>query len=83
MKIDQDNIVGEVVAKDYRTAAIFRAHNIDFCCKGNRKIAEACDSSSTNLDTVINEINQLVDDNIKGNNFNFKTWDLDLLIDYM
>ncbi len=35
--------IGEIVAEDYRTAQIFKNHNIDFCCKGNRSIREACE----------------------------------------
>ena len=38
MNINQDLTVGEIVAQDYRTASVFHAHGIDFCCKGGRKL---------------------------------------------
>ena len=42
MNITEQTIVGELVAKDYRTASVFKKQGIDFCCAGNRTIAEAC-----------------------------------------
>ena len=45
MKITNDSIVvGDIVAQDYRTAAVFYSFGIDFCCKGNRVIAEVSHS---------------------------------------
>jgi regulator of cell morphogenesis and NO signaling len=35
-------IVGDIVANDFRTAAIFEGFGIDFCCGGKRSVAEAC-----------------------------------------
>ena len=32
--------IGEIVAEDFRTAAIFKKHGIDFCCRGGRTIEE-------------------------------------------
>ena len=34
--------VGEIVAADYRAAAVFDAQGIDFCCKGEVAFSEAC-----------------------------------------
>ncbi|TDE06188.1 iron-sulfur cluster repair di-iron protein [Flavobacterium hiemivividum] len=74
--------IGEYVAKDFRTAAIFSKYGIDFCCKGNRTIEEACDKK--NIDT--NEIMQQLDTVLATKNDNaidFKSWPLDLLADYI
>ena len=43
MNILEHPTIGEYVAKDYRTAAVFSKYGIDFCCKGNRTIEEACE----------------------------------------
>jgi len=43
MHISEESIVGELVAKDYRTAAVFKQNKIDFCCNGNRTITNACE----------------------------------------
>ena len=34
--------VGDIVAGDYRTAAVFEKHGIDFCCGGSMTLAAAC-----------------------------------------
>ena len=41
-----DKTIGQIVADDFRTAAIFKKHGIDFCCKGGRSIDEACDKKN-------------------------------------
>lgn len=42
LSITPDRTVGSIVAEDYRTAAVFNANGIDFCCKGGRTVAEVC-----------------------------------------
>ena len=34
--------IGDIVARDYRTAAVFEKHGIDFCCGGAVTLAAAC-----------------------------------------
>ena len=78
MKIESDNIVGEVVAQDYRTAAVFHAFGIDFCCKGDRSIADACERKNVEpralIDALQKEIQQ---DENKSTDYN--SWPIDLL----
>lgn len=38
-----DKTISQIVADDYRTAQVFKNHNIDFCCKGNRSVSAACE----------------------------------------
>ena len=40
--------IGQFVAEDYRTAAVFSKYKIDFCCNGNRTINEACEKLKEN-----------------------------------
>ena len=82
MKFSKENIVGEVVAKDYRTASVFKSHRIDFCCKGNRSINEVCEKNNLNANSLIEELNQATQLSDEGIN-DFQSWDMDLLADYI
>lgn len=42
MEISKNQVIGELVAENYKAAAVFKKFKIDFCCNGNRTIAEAC-----------------------------------------
>ena len=44
--------IGEMVADDFRTAAVFKKFGIDFCCKGNRSIEEACENKKANPEEI-------------------------------
>lgn len=82
MSITQETIVGELVARDYRTASVFKEHGIDFCCNGNRTIQEACDKKHVETDMLI--ANLLQASAYSGNtNIDYQSWPLDLLADYI
>jgi len=53
MNITKDTIIGDIVANDYRAAAVFKESGIDFCCHGNRTIQEACNEDNIDADKVI------------------------------
>jgi regulator of cell morphogenesis and NO signaling len=73
--------IGEIVAKDFRTAAIFKKHGIDFCCKGGRTIEEACSSKKIEVHSIYTEIENLPKND--GSSIDFNSWPLDLLADYV
>ena len=74
--------IGEYVAKDFRTAAIFSKYGIDFCCKGNRTIEEACEKKGVDTDQLMNQITTVLATK-NDSAIDFKTWPLDLLSDYI
>ena len=74
--------IGEYVAKDFRTAAVFSKYGIDFCCKGNRTIDEACEKKDVDTNTIMDEINTVLATK-NDNSIDFKSWPLDLLADYI
>ena len=82
MNFTRDHIVGEVVAQDYRTATVFKALKIDFCCKGNRTIGEVCDTSNLNVDEVVYALQQATQSS-GDRHTDFQAWDMDLLADYI
>ena len=82
MTIQENQIIGELVAKDYRAASVFKKYNIDFCCQGNRTINDACVAKNIDQKSVVSDLNALMDSNTE-NTTDFKSWPLDLLADYI
>ena len=80
MNIKTD-FIGEIVAEDFRTAAIFKKYGIDFCCKGGRTIEVACENKMLDANSIYVEIENLPQDN--GGSIDFKSWPLDLLAYYV
>lgn len=82
MNTIQSKTIGEMVADDFRTAQVFKNHNIDFCCKGNRSIMEAVEGKNIDIDKLISEIDA-VQQQTTGNTPDYQSWPLDLLADYI
>ncbi|MCJ8154549.1 iron-sulfur cluster repair di-iron protein [Chryseobacterium sp. SSA4.19] len=80
MNIKRD-FIGDIVAEDFRTAAVFKRYGIDFCCKGGRTIEEACDSKKLGKEQVYEDIENLPKSS--GDSIDFNSWPLDLLADYV
>ncbi len=81
MKISNKDIIGEVVAKDYRTASVFKKAGIDFCCRGNRSI-ETVVEDENKMESLVAELNEVLD--LKSQDqIDFQAWPLDLLADYI
>jgi regulator of cell morphogenesis and NO signaling len=74
--------IGEYVAKDFRTAAIFSKYGIDFCCRGNRTIEEATEKKDTDTKVIMEQINAVLATN-NNNTIDFNSWPIDLLVDYI
>ena len=82
MDITRDNIVGEIVAKDYRAASVFKSHKIDFCCNGNRSLADVCETGKVDTTQLIEELQKATTRSEKQTT-DYKSWDNDLLADYI
>lgn len=50
--------VSKIVAQNYKTAQVFTAHGIDFCCNGGIPLEQACEQQQVDLQVVTNEINE-------------------------
>ncbi len=82
LTITTDTTVRDIVADDYRAAAVFQKHGIDFCCGGNQSLASACGASGADSTIVLGELaklDQVTDIPVPR----FKTWDLGFLADYI
>lgn len=74
--------IGEYVAEDFRTAAVFKKNKIDFCCRGNRSLEEVCEKEGIDYELISKELEASVQSNT-NNSIDFNTWPLDLLADYV
>ncbi|MBO0323765.1 iron-sulfur cluster repair di-iron protein [Muricauda sp. CAU 1633] len=82
MNDTMEKTIGQMVAEDYRTAQVFKAHKIDFCCKGNRTLLEVAEKKGLDLEILLQELDA-VQHNKTEDESDFKNWPLDLLIDYI
>jgi len=73
--------IGEIVADDYRTAAIFEDFGIDFCCGGRRSFGDACALASAEPDGVIAALRALAPDAAECGDA--ISWPIDRLIDHI
>ncbi|MGL2967212.1 iron-sulfur cluster repair di-iron protein [Flavobacterium sp. XGLA_31] len=74
--------VGELVAQDFRTAAVFSKYGIDFCCKGHKTLTEACAKKGLDADLIQDEIDVVLASK-SDLGVDFVSWPVDLLIDYI
>ena len=54
-----DTHVSEIVKQCPQAADIFKRNRIDFCCGGNRPLAEATDKSKRSTEDILEEVNAL------------------------
>lgn len=78
----QQETIGEMVAKDYRKAQVFKSLGIDFCCGGKKTLDEVCERKALNIDQV-NEKLSSVNLQEQNTSLNFDKWELDFLADYI
>lgn len=81
MEISEKTTIGEIVAFNFKTAALFQKLNIDFCCKGNRFLKEVCIENNLDETTVTNALGKIMSQ--EDSNADFKNWEVDTLIDYI
>ena len=74
--------IGEIVAKDYRKAQVFKNMGIDFCCGGKKTIAEACEKKGIDAKEVERQLEAIKGESSSSEN-DFQNWDLGFLSDYI
>src|SRR6478672_4030900 len=77
-----DMTIRDIVANDFRTAAVFQRHGIDFCCKGDRSIQDACRNGRVTADEVLKDIAEVTTTPATGV-ARFNSWDLATLVGYI
>lgn len=82
MKLSNKSTIGEIVADDFRTAAVFTKYHIDFCCKGYRTIEEVCKKRDIDEIVLIEYIRD-AKRNTANQSFDYKTWSVDVIAEYL
>lgn len=76
-----EKTVRDFVIEDFRTAAVFERHGLDFCCGGGLPLSEACRKSAADETTVRAELAAAVA--TPSPDPNPADWELDLLADHI
>ena len=74
--------IGEIVAADFRTATVFKKHDIDFCCGGKESLKTICTKKALDLDTILGEL-KTVQSEPADRSQNYSAWSLSFLADYI
>lgn len=74
--------IGQIVAKDYRKAQVFKNLGIDFCCGGKKTIAEVCEKKGIDPAEVERQLEAVKGETANSEN-DFQNWDLGFLSDYI
>jgi regulator of cell morphogenesis and NO signaling len=82
METINTSTIKSIVTGDYRAAAVFEKYSLDFCCKGNVTIEEACSGKNIDAAKVYEELQQLAV-MPPGEAPHFAAWPLDELAEYI
>lgn len=74
--------IGEYVADDYRTAAVFEKYGIDFCCGGNLPLLSVCREKHIDTEALQIEIAEAKREPLDRSR-NYVAWELPFLADYV
>jgi regulator of cell morphogenesis and NO signaling len=74
-----ETTIGEIVADDFRAAAVFQRFGIDFCCGGKRSVADACRERGVPAGDVLREVTRACAQPDPGRP-RFADWDAEALI---
>ncbi|PWG80251.1 iron-sulfur cluster repair di-iron protein [Pararcticibacter amylolyticus] len=79
---EKETTIGELVAKDYRKAQVFKKFGIDFCCGGKKTLSEVCNKKGIDIHRVEDELKN-VDQQSQRTGDNYQNWELDFMCDYI
>lgn len=79
---DSQRQIGQFVADDFRTAAVFSNYGIDFCCKGDRTVEEVCQKNNIEVDELLEKLHA-IQNSSNQQSIDYKSWPLDLLAEYV
>lgn len=75
-------MIREIVATDYRTAAIFQRYGLDFCCNGCRTVEQGCRDSGADERALLRELDEVLN-TPAGSAPDFASWEPAALVSYI
>lgn len=83
MLLNPESTISDIIRSDYRTADVFKKHNINFCCSGQVSLQEACTLIHLDYKSILNELEEATKNIHLPNNLQFNQWKIDFLVDYI
>lgn len=62
MRITSGTPVGEIVQNNFKTATLFQANKIDYCCGGKQTISDACKKAGVDTKQLISQLEEVLQD---------------------
>ena len=82
METVSEKTIGQYVAEDYRTAAVFGKYGIDFCCGGQVPLETACREKELDPSALTREIEAARNQPLQHSE-DYAAWDLASLADHI
>jgi regulator of cell morphogenesis and NO signaling len=80
--LDDTTTIRSIVARDFRTAAVFERHKIDPCYGADRSLADACSTLGVDAPVLEAELEAAMAPGLPRYP-RFHTWELDFLVSYI
>lgn len=77
-----ETTIRDIVADDFRAAAVFQQFGIDFCCQGNRTVGDACRTGAASAEDVLRSVREATTGYPAGAP-RFNAWDLGTLVAFV
>ena len=81
-RFDAETRLGDIVAADFRSAAVFDAVGIDYCCGGAVTLGQVCDQTGLDKAAFIEKISAATAAPLSRNE-NYAAWEPSFLADYI
>ncbi len=82
MNATLDTTIRDIVAGDFRAAAVFQRYGLDFCCGGERSVVDACREKGIDAAAVLTDV-QAACAAAESGTPRFASWDAVTLINYI
>lgn len=75
--------ISDIVQSDYRTAEVFKKHNINYCCSGKISLDDACKLKNIETETILSEIEDATRNICIPNSVDINAWNINFIIDFL